>query len=303
MNMRLILLILIAVAIGMAVARHRVPAPADTSRVGDGNLYRLQNVLGKARQGQPITLGFLGGSITAGEKATLPDRSFARLVGRWWNRNFSASGPTIINAGVPGTGSAMGVLRLQRDLLGAHPDLVVVEFGVNDRDDRVHAETYEGIIRQLLESPHPPAIVLLFMMHHDGTNAQDFQSRLGEHYQLPMISFRDAVWPAIAAGRVQVSDVLADTVHPNDRGHAEVARELCALFSDCSKNSESAPPGLSAALFTDVYDHTKLVEAEHLQPTLNDGWRFDLTQKVWKSQTPGSTIHFMMRGRLFSTLR
>lgn len=35
---------------------------------------------------------------------------------------------------------------------------------------------------------------------------------------------RSRLWPEIEAGRLKWEDVEADTVHPNDRGHAYAAR-------------------------------------------------------------------------------
>lgn len=54
---------------------------------------------------------------------------------------------------------------------------------------------------------------------------------VGRHYALPMLSFRDAVWPQIEAGHLAWRDVIADTVHPNDLGHRQAA-QLCTSFFD-----------------------------------------------------------------------
>jgi lysophospholipase L1-like esterase len=202
------------------------------SHLGDGDYTPLQRVLAKARRGESITIGFIGGSITRGEGATSPDRQYADLVTRWWGDQFPKSKITLVNAGVAGTNSNYGCLRVQRDLISKHPDFVVVEFGVNDKDDLAHAETYEGVVRQLMMDPDHPAVLLLFLMHHDGTNAQDLQSEVGRQYHLPMISYRDALWPEIAAGRLKFSDITADAIHPNDRGHAAIATFIDSFLQD-----------------------------------------------------------------------
>ena len=53
------------------------------------------------------------------------------LFQTWWNGQFSA-GSTLINAGIGATDSDYGCLRVQRDVLSQNPDLVIVEFAVND---------------------------------------------------------------------------------------------------------------------------------------------------------------------------
>jgi len=86
------------------------------------------------------------------------------------------------------------------------------------------AETLEGLVRQVLKRPNHPAVVLLFMMNRQGANAQEWHGKIGRHYGLPMVSFRDALWPEIQAGSMKWEDVEADMVHPND-----VTRKLVQL--------------------------------------------------------------------------
>ena len=268
------------------------------SRLSDGDLVRLQHVLAKARRGEPVTVGVIGGSITVGQAASAPDRSYPSLVTRWWMDQFPQCKITLVNAGVAGTGSNYGCIRVNRDLISKHPDFVVVEFGVNDRDDLAHVETYEGVIRQLLMDPDQPAIVLLFMMHHDGTSAQTFQSQVGRQYGLPMISYRDAIWPEVAAGRAKFSDFSADVIHPNDRGHAAIATFINSFLQDAMDHlpADSAIPPISTALpppkFTDLFSHAQILKSADLKPTFTDAWFYDPTTKSWRSNEPGSSIEF-----------
>jgi lysophospholipase L1-like esterase len=273
------------------------------SRVSDGNPARLQRALAKARRGEPITIGVIGGSITLGEKATDPSRGYASLVTKWWQESFPESRVTLINSGVESTGSNYGCLRVQRDLLSYHPDFVIVEFGVNDRDEQATFDTYEGVVRQIAADPDQPAIVLLFMMHHIGTNAQGGQIEIGRRYQLPMISYRDALWPEISAGRMKLEDVFADTVHPNDHGHAAVATFIDALLQETlehlpADDQLSAVPPLPSPRFTERFAHTALVSADQLRPSENAGWAYDPGTQSWKSSTPGTSVTFDIEGSL-----
>jgi hypothetical protein len=284
------------------------PQTVARSLLSDGNLSPLQRVMTKARRGAPVTIVFFGGSITFGQLASTPDHAFAGLVSAWWRTHFPQSTITPVNAGVPGTGSTYGCLRLQRDLLSHHPDLVVLEFGVNDKSDLAHAETYEGIVRQLLADPGHPAVVLLFMMHHDGTNAQPFQAEIGRRYQLPMISFRDAIWPEIAAGRMKLPDLFGDVIHPNDRGHLAVATFIDSLMQETldSLPAESQIASPSSTLppprYTDLFAHTRLLTAADLKPVTADGWFYDSVLECWRSNRPGSSIEFDLPGQAVDLL-
>ena len=210
---------------------------------------------------------------------------------------------SLVNAGIGTTGSNYGALRAQRDLLGRRPDFVVVEYGVNDPNTRSSAETLEGLVRQILKQPQQPAVVLLFMMHRNGSNAQEWHGNVGRHYDLPMLSLRDALWPEIEAGRLKWEDVEADIVHPNDRGHAYAARfiteRLAAIRQELPPDDRLPPiPALSQPLLGDLFEHVVLWEADALKPVKNEGWTLDAKSRCWKSDLPGSRIEFEIEGRV-----
>jgi len=189
------------------------------SQLDPGNTARLQHVLAKARVGEPVVVSVIGGSITAGAKATRSARRYGNIIAEWWREQFPESEIKFVNAGIGATGSNIGAHRAQKDLIAHHPDFVVVEYAANDPNTEAAAESMEGLVRQILKQPNSPAVVLLFTMHQGGGNAQEWHSKVGRHYGLPMVSYRDALWPEIQAGRMKWEDVEADVVHPNDRGH------------------------------------------------------------------------------------
>jgi len=274
-----------------------------TSRsvVTAGDTARLQQALAKGRRGEPVTVAVIGGSITAGAGATSREKNYGSLLAQWRRETFPKAKIELVNAGIGATGSNYGALRAQRDLLDRRPDFVVVEYGVNDPNSRESAETLEGLIRQILKQPQQPAVVLLFMMHRNGTNAQEWHGKVGGHYGLPMFSLRDALWPEIEAGQLKWEDVEADTVHPNDRGHAYAARfiteRLAAIRQELPPDDHLSPiPALSQPLLGDPFEHVVLWEADALKPVKNEGWTLDAKSRCWKSDLPGSRIEFEIEG-------
>jgi lysophospholipase L1-like esterase len=277
------------------------------ARVSDGEPARLWRVFDKARRGETVVVGVIGGSITAGASASKPELRYGNRVAAWWRENFPRATVKFVNAGIGATGSDYGALRAWRDLLRERPDFVIVEYAVNDPNEQRCAETLEGLVRQILQLPNQPAVLLLFTMHNNGSNAQEWHSQVGRHYDLPMVSFRDALWPEIQAGRLKWSDVEADIVHPNDRGHGYAARFITRLL----ENALHSLPGsgqlpevkpLAMPLFTDLFEHTTLVEADALRPLTNNGWTLDTTNHCWKSGQPGSVIEFEIAGRAVLTM-
>ena len=270
------------------------------SQVSSGNIARLARVFAKARRGEPITLGVIGGSITAGGISSEPQKSYAGLLLAWWRQKFPNCDIRMINAGLGGTGSIYGALRANKDLLSEQPDFVVVEFAVND--NWTDGEAYEGLLRQILSEPNSPAVLLLFMMWEQGGNDQAMQAKIGAHYDLPMVSFRDAIWPEMAAGRLRWSDYIVDTVHPNDAGHAIAARLVTAML-DKALNADASASGmigaLPAPLNKDAFQFVRWREATDLYPAGNDNW--DLTpddggRAVWGPTGMAGSISFDWAG-------
>ena len=107
--------------------------------VNRGNWYAIQQVMERAARGEEITVGVLGGSITQGCLASKQENCYASRVYQWWSSHFPKV--NFINAGIGGTTSQFGVARVEEDLLRFQPDLVFVEFSVNDDGNPFFRET------------------------------------------------------------------------------------------------------------------------------------------------------------------
>jgi hypothetical protein len=95
-------LVVIVAASFCAVAADGPPAAASAStglpasdevlcaraRVSDGEPARLWRVFAKARRGETIVVGVIGGSITAGAAASTPELRYGNRVAVWWRENF-----------------------------------------------------------------------------------------------------------------------------------------------------------------------------------------------------------------------
>jgi lysophospholipase L1-like esterase len=283
-------------------AQNITPEMYARSIINEGNTARLEHVFRKAREGKPITVAVIGGSITAGAKATTWEKAYGNLVANWWKAQFPMAKINYVNAGIGATGSDYGALRAGRDLLNHKPDFVVVEYAVNDGSSPYFQETLEGLLRQILRQPNHPAIVMLFMMNNLGGNAQESQIKVGSHYDLPMISYRDAFWQEIESKRMDKSVIFADEVHPNDTGHADVADLVDhylqgVLDKTPFKGALPSIPPVPSPLISDQYSHVRLYGVDNLKPTVNQGWEMNGKGLFWESKTPGSVLEFKVSGK------
>lgn len=189
-----------------------------------GNTYRLEEFIKRAQAGEELTIGVIGGSITMGSGASSYQNCYASKVFAWWCENFKEAKFTLVNAGIGATTSQFACARVEEDLLSKKPDFVIVEFSVNDDGTVKYGETYESLLRMILESEEFPAVMMLNMVQFDnGNNAQNRHNEIGKAYHLPIISMKESMYQEILNGKLTAAEVSGDNLHPNDKGHAMVA--------------------------------------------------------------------------------
>ena len=237
-----------------------------------GDISRLAAVMAKAERGEDVCVGFLGGSITQGSLASDISLCYASLVADWWRQNFPAAAIRDVNAGIGGTTSQFGAARAEEDLLRFGPDVVFIEFSVNDENTAHFRETYEGLVRRVYKTG--AAVVLLHNVRYDdGASAEDVHREVGAHYDLPSVSLRALLWPEVAAGRIPARDVTPDDLHPNDKGHAIVAAAVTALLDEVKTQAEAGGPGakekpLPAPLTENAYENSVRYRNDNASPEL-----------------------------------
>lgn len=190
----------------------------DRSLLSVGDMTRMSDVFQKAQNGEDITVAYIGGSITEGYNAGTTE-FYAKTCTDLLQGYFPDITVTGVNAGISGTPSLLGNLRLERDVLSADPDIVFVEFAVNDGQEADYKNAYESLVRTLLTQEKDIAVVLLFTILDSGYTCQEHMSKIGANYDLPMISVHDSVYEEIEAGRMTWKDYSNDQSHPNAYGH------------------------------------------------------------------------------------
>ncbi len=208
-----------------------------------GNQYRIKEVMKKAHKGGRVAIAFLGGSITQGSLASQMKFCYASLVFDWWKETYPKAEFTCINAGIGGTTSHFGTARVEEDVLKNQPDLVFVEFSVNDDPTDFFKETYEGLIRRILLSENAPAVVLIHNVRYDtGGNAQTIHGAVGRYYDLPAVSMQSSVFPCVVSGELEAREITQDDLHPNDLGHELVAQVITSFLESIDERKEEEEP-------------------------------------------------------------
>ncbi len=258
-------------------------------------MTRLKNLMKRAANGESLVIGFLGGSITQGSLSSTPKTCYAYLVYEWWKKSFPNAAFSFVNGGIGGTTSHYGGARAWKDVLCYRPDIVTVDFSVNDDANEFFEETYEGMLRRLLAAPSAPAVVVLNNVFYDtGKNAQDYHNRIADHYGIPHVSIKDTVYPDVESGKIVRADITPDNLHPNDKGHRLVADEICKLLDSIKAEMEEetiageniegkstkteASVLLPAPLTENACEHSRLIQIQDNEAIL-DGFLVDPIEK------------------------
>ena len=198
-----------------------------------GNPYRFIKLFEKIRNGEEITFSTIGGSITASCNASSWRKHYGCLVEDWFNETFKGAKINFKGAGIGATGSLVGIHRLDRDVLCHNPDLVIVEFSVNDKPnvDKCQ-EYYDNLIYKIMNQKNAPAVICIGTMGCDGVNTQKEHVEVAKHYDVPYISYRDSVWADVENGTLKWEQLSDDSVHPIDDGHQLMSDLLTTYFDE-----------------------------------------------------------------------
>ncbi len=194
------------------------------------------------------TVAFIGGSITE-------MNGYRVMVEQTLRQRFPEAEFKFINAGISSTCSTTGAFRLQRDVLSANPDLLFVEFAVNDDQDAAHASRecirgMEGILRQALQhNPRMDIVVthfvnppMLEMLQQGETPISSHaHETVAKHYGVSTIDLAREVAERISAGKLTWKEYGG--THPAAAGNrvaADMIDDLLTTAWSTDPNSDSA---------------------------------------------------------------
>ncbi|KAA2243303.1 SGNH/GDSL hydrolase family protein [Chitinophaga agrisoli] len=298
-------------------------SPEGFTQTGEYTLRNgLPHFFKKAAAGQPLRVGFIGGSITQGSWC------YRLQTMRYVQSMFPAVTMKGINAGVSGTGTDLGACRLKEQLLIHHPDLVFIEFAANG----AYTDGMEGIIRQIRRYDPAIDICLIYTIYNGQTkiyaadsipeNIQGLE-KIAAYYQLPSVQLGmqasllekegKLVWKGDTA---QVHDRIvfsADGIHPLAAGGNLYAEAIARAFDSMRRMSISGNQDnstLPAPLIADNWEDAGMYDPQQLA-TFSKDWLPEVTAgsrlqqfKGWfpyvmKAEQPGASFTFRFKGNMF----
>lgn len=266
--LRLVLCLLVFPVSRMAQAQTDSLLPAKELSVRNG----LPNFFAKIKARKPVKVAFLGGSITRA------GNGYRDQVLSWLRSQYPGCTFEEIMAAVSGTGSDFGACRVQQHVIDHKPDLVFVEFAVNDNHMPMQfvRETMEGIVRQVWKANSKTDLCFIYTFAKE--NLPELQKGLfppsvsameaiAAHYNIPAIHMGLAVVDEITKGKMLITGnnderhtvpiFSKDGVHPfPETGHKiytqVLAKCLLQLQPNAAAVKHTVPPALEPHNWSDA---------------------------------------------------
>jgi lysophospholipase L1-like esterase len=287
----------------------------------------LPNFIARLKTGGEVKVAYLGGSITA-------QQGWRPKTLKWFGEQFPGVRVSEINAAIGGTGSDLGVFRLQHDVLQHKPDLLFVEFAVNDAGaspEQIY-RSIEGIVRKTWKAD--PATDICFVYTLAGNMLETLKQdrfprsatameKVADHYGIPSIHMGLKVArmeregklvfggaePKTDAEKAKLGDKILfspDSVHPYDAGHQLYFEAVLRSWAAIRGAGEPVPHKLVVPMVADNWERAEMVPFGKAK--LSAGWEKleseagmvklfgNRVPGLWKANAPGESILFRFRG-------
>lgn len=175
----------------------------------------LTNTYKKLTEDKELTVVYLGGSLTAGTGLSNAEEkelySWRGLSGAWLRENFPDANINTISTAIGESGTFLGTYRVQEDVIANKPDLLFIEYAINDTykksDQATAALQFETIVREVREALPECDIVTLLTTDKNRVatsyNLELFPTAQGHSdiaaaYDLPVLNIGSALVRKIA---------------------------------------------------------------------------------------------------------
>lgn len=164
-----------------------------------------------------MNIAIIGGSITEGAGATEYKKAYVYKLEEYLRERYKDV--NIKNLGAGGTSSQFALFRLRRDLGSFKPDVIIIEFAVNDRiyDSNYSSLYFEGLIRECAKITGK--IIIIDFPTGISDSCVSIHKKISYFYNLPLIDVQDDIWKKIGKREFTWSQISVDVLHPNNKGH------------------------------------------------------------------------------------
>lgn len=203
----------------------------------DDPRYFVARTLDDLKNGCDVTIVAFGDSITAGYAVR---RGFPSFWKEMLQKRYPDAKIEMINSGVSGDTTMDGLARLGWSVLSYEPDLVTINFGINDCVLRLDLVEFEmdlvEMIRRIRSGPGSEMLLLssqpLETPPYDRLVLDYYQAveRVAKELDVGFVDVYGAWMRQVHQGTPLGSLILSGLDHPNEAGYRIIADELMKLF-------------------------------------------------------------------------
>lgn len=203
----------------------------------EGQRRFTEKTLADLKNGCNVAIVAFGDSITAGFAVR---RGFPFFWREMLQQKYPESRLELINSGISGDTTLDGLARLDWAVLSYEPDLVTINFGINDCVLGLGLDEFEmnfvEIVRRIRAGPDSEILLLssqpLETPPYDKIVRDYYQTieRVAKEMDVGFVDVYEAWMERVRAGTPLGSMIIPGLDHPNEAGYMIIAEELMKLF-------------------------------------------------------------------------
>lgn len=247
-----------------------------------------------------LSIGFMGGSVTRGYAH---QQVYAEAYPQMLTADLEQLGYRVKCAccADPGMDAMQGNLLAEREILANAPDLVFLEYSINETTLRHSVLSFESLLRKLLLAEHPPIVCIFTIRSKNDYSAESFMLPMAEHYGLPCVSLRQGINPCLAAEKLIWEDYADAESHPTPEGHRLLADCLMNLLENAKQCEKTAVVPLPEPWLDAPFANMQYLPAGEL-PQLDTDFavaakEFSYYPTVWLGDTAHSRYEYRFTGK------
>ena len=249
----------------------------------------LPDFFKKINDHKPVTVAYLSGSITEAPNGW---RDFTQ---QWLKEKYPAANFKEVMAAIGGTGSDFGAYRLQEHVLKHNPDLVFIEFAVNDHDRKFEdiQSSIEGIVRQIRR--HNRFTDICFVYTISISLLKDYEKNIlptsvkametiAARYGIPSVNFAPCILQKLETKQLAFDNknnpdslplFSEDGVHPVENGHRAYAATITDALIKMSSRQKKFKHKLPVPLSINNLENARMISLMDAGVIKTNGWIID----------------------------
>lgn len=191
-------------------------------------------------QKKKLTVGFMGGSVTEGYAQY---QIYQEAYPQMFIQGLKAQGydTELVCCAAAGMDTLQGNMLSQREIIDKKPDLVFLEYAINETTLRHSVLSFESLLRKLLHGDQPPIVCILIVRSKAGYSCESFMRPIAEHYGLPCVSLPSGISAPLEDGRLVWEEYGDAESHPTPDGHHLLAECLLHMVEKARECKDFKP--------------------------------------------------------------